>query len=257
MGIRDTFERIATSVDKVANSLGSLNDQVDRAAGIEFTSAPASFVPPPPPAAPGTPTNPITGPSPLPSPPGTIFDAFGRPLNRTSPRSTSSSGGRGGGSSQFTLAESALIPSMTPGAMLLRRTDLDGFVARGVCEIMQLPSGGHVISCPWGLYPATDGVLSSMSLSRSASSGGGNRGGSGRPAREGLTNERRHDFNRPFKGRNNNEREDLGRAGGSSSVSLDDHRITERLDGLRSDVQQMTRALTGDGGASVRFKGGF
>lgn len=258
MGIRETFERIADSVDKAASSLGSLNDQVDRAAGTEFTSAPASFLPAPPPAAPGTPGNPITGPSPLPSPPGTIFDAFGQPINRTGSRSTSSGGGSG---SQFTLDENALIPSMTPGAPLMRRSDLDGFVARGVCDIMRMPSGGHVVSCPWGLYPGTDGVLSS-------SSGRGGRSGDGDDDSSGGSTSSRSRNGRPSYGNINvstptygnvdvSKRAGSSSASASSSVSLDDRRITERLDGLREDVQQMTRALAGDGGAGIRFKGGL
>lgn len=262
MAIRETFDRIANSIDRAAGSLSSLNDQVDRAAGTEFTTAPASFLPAPPPAAPGTPGNPITGPYPLPSPPGTIFDAFGQPINRTGSRSTSSGGG-GASGSQFTLDENVLIPSMTPGAPLMRRSDLDGFTARGICDIMRLPSGGHVVSCPWGLYPGTDGVLSSASGSsgRSADGGGGGELSGGSPSsrsRNGLPSYGIVDVSTPTYGNVDvSKRAGSSSASSASSVSLDSRPITERLDGLRSDVQQMTRALAGDGGASIRFKGGL
>lgn len=257
MAVERKFDRVSASIDRAASSMERLNDQIDRAVNTEFTTAPASFLPAPPPAAPGTPGNPITGPFPLPSPPGTIFDAFGQPINRTGARTSST--GEGGGGSQFTLDENVLIPSMTPGAPLMRRSDLDGFVASGICDVMRLPSGGHVISCEWGLYPGTDGVLASASGRGGQSGDSGDESSTGSPpsrSRNGRPSYGNVDVSTPTYG-NVDVSKRAGSASAASSVSLDSRPITERLDGLRSDVQQMTRALAGDGGAGIRFKGGL
>lgn len=270
MGIRDTFDDIARSVDKVAGALGSLNEQVDRAAGTKFTvppdgslllRAPASFNPPQP-APIGSPSNPVpsTGfPPGQPLAPGTLFDSFGRPIERPSFSRSSGTGGErgaGGGGKSIKLDENILIPTTPPGGPLMRRSDLDGYVAMGVCDIMELPSGGHMISCPWGLYSGTGGVLSSVS-GRSSRDRGTNPSGANAPRPDSTGNlDRTHRF-RDKPGNLDRRPDRENRKFGGSSVAIDSRPITDRLDGLRDDVQNMTRALQGDGGAGVRFKGGF
>lgn len=262
MAISDKIDRMTASVNRAGDSLARLNDEIDRAAATEFTTAPASFSPPPTPGAPGSPSNPLPS---SPFTPPRLFGPDGSPVRTIRSSSGEESSGGSGGGSRFKLADNPLVQSLTPGAILLYRSDLEGFVASGVCEIMELPSGGSVISCPWGLYPSFGGgVLQSTS----ASSSGGQTNLSGRniphPGSRGFDNlDRSRRFNSTRIG--TGSAPTIGSSGSFSSsgassalsVSLDSKPITERLDGLRVDIRELGRAISGDGGAGIRLRGGL
>lgn len=263
MAISDKIDRLASGIERATDSLRHLNDEIDRAASTEFTLAPASFAPPPAPGPPGTPSNPLPpspfAPLPLPTP--RLFAPDGSTVR------TSSSGSSTGSGSQVTLADNPLIPSMTPGAILLYKSDLEGFLASGMCQLMDLPSGGQVISCPWGLYPGlSGGVLSStsgQSSGGSSSSSGTGSGTGGLDFEVSTGNQDRRRRQNPNVTNNPTGRQ-FGPSASSttgpsapSSVQLDSRPITDRLDGLRRDVQTLASSLAGDGGAGIRFHGGL
>jgi hypothetical protein len=269
MGIRDQVHRLADELHGVRQAIAGLNDEVDRVSGIEFpkpdtrlVAAPASFVPPSPFPV-GSPTNPL--PSSGQPPPGTIFDSNGNPVNRTrdSRSGGSSSKGKdsgGDGGKTLTLAENPLVYSIDGRGPVLYSSDLEAYLSIGTCQLIKLPSGGEMISCPFGMYPGlSGGVLRSMSARSSKSIGGGGSGGgsSSTRSRNGRPSYGDVDVSRPTYGDVDVSRPAGSSATGASSVSLDSRPITDRLDGLRSDVREMTRALQGDGGAGIRFKGGL
>lgn len=270
MAISTKIDRMTASIDRAGDSIARLNNEIDRAANTEFTEAPhilapAGFTPPLPPSPPGTPRNPLPrdpfAPNPPPLPPNSILGPDGRPVRRIS------TGGGSSTSSQFKLADNPLIPSMTPGAPLMYKSDLEGFVAAGVCHLMSLPSGAEVISCQWGLYPGLSGGILSTSSGRSS---GGSEGAPGRARASSDIVGLADDVFSSGASRGG-RRGGGGTAGGGGTgsatgasttsaplaVDIDSRPITDRLDGLRSDIRQLSRSLAGDGGAGIRFKGGL
>lgn len=268
MAISTKIDRMTASIDRAGDSIARLNNEISRAASTEFTEAPRILAPasfsPLPPSPPGTPTNPLPG-DPF-APPRGILGPDGNPARRTS------TGGGNTSGTKFKLADNPLIPSLSPGGPTLTRSEIEGFAALGVCHRMDLPSGGWVWSCPSinGMYPGTDGVLSTTS----GRSSGGSQGAPGRSSASsdivGLADPvfssgaarggRRGGGGTAGGGGTGSA---TGSATGASTTSaplavdIDSRPITDRLDGLRSDIRELSRSLAGDGGAGIRFKGGL
>lgn len=219
MGLIDIYEGIR---DAGVAAARTNRDVVDSVLELGRAVASASFQPP------------------LVSPPGSAV-APGGPLQvGTEGAPRIGTGGGGGAGSQFRTVGSPLVYSMSGGGPAMTREDLELYA-----EKTQLASGGWVYVFAGHLYPGGGGVLSAVG------SGGG--GGSTSPGGRNAP--------RPRSTGNLDRANDTFRTsvGGSASAaaSVSAKPITDRLDGLRADVQRLGRALEGDGGAGLRFGGGL
>lgn len=254
MAIR-ALRDLTSSVAKVADELSRMNNELDKAANTRFIPLPASFTPPPPLGPPGTPSNPLPSDplSPLPNnrPNNTILDSNGNPIQRP-PNITTSSRASEGEVGSFKFPENPFVRPIT-GNLVLRKSDLEAYISMGVCQIHEPTNGVKTISCPWGMYPSIDGgVISTVS----ATPGGGSSPDSdgGRFDRgAGFDRTGNQDRSRRFNPNVSNT--DRTRKTGQSTVTvqLDSKPITDRLDGLREDIRNLSR---GDGGVSIRLRNG-
>lgn len=217
MGIRDLYEGIADSGERAAKVTAKVVDAVE---ALSKVSAPASFAP---------------GAGGAVAPGGPLL------IGTAQPRVGTGGGGGGGGSS---VVGSPLIYSLSGGGPAMTKEDLELFA-----EKMELPSGGWVYVFAGYLYPGSGGVLSTISAGGGgggASAGGGRDRGPGRG--RGPTAPSGNQDRTPLSER-------LGRSSAGSSV--ESREAVDHLRGLRSDVQNLARAMQGDGGAGIRFGGGL
>lgn len=227
--VRDLYDGIATSAERAEGATKRVAEGVEALAkAAREVKAPASFAPSP----------------------GSAI-APGGVVQVGAEGARVGTGGGAASGTQFTLAANPLIYPRSPDGWVVRRSDLEAFLADGTCWEMELPSGGTVISCPFGQYPGlAGGVLSTVSAGGGGGAGGAG-GGGGTRSRLPTGNQ---DRTRRFGSADNADR---SRALGSSTAGADSRAVVDELRGVRSDLQRMGRALEGDGGAGLRFGGGL